>query len=94
MTNKDCPKCGGSGKLLKNDGGFWYSEQCPLCLGTGKRPNNGDFIRRMNNEQLAHYLNTVEFNWYYDNPILDWLNQPSTEREWEMFLGGTKENDK
>ena len=94
MTNKDCSKCGGSGKLLKNDGMFWYSEQCPLCLGTGKQPNNGDFIRRMNNEQLAHYLNTVEFNWYYDKPILDWLNQPSTESEWEMFLGGTKENDK
>ena len=39
----------------------------------------------MNNEQLAKWLNTVEFNWYFDDPIRNWLDQPARNEEWGRF---------
>lgn len=48
-----------------------------------EQPCNGDVIRAMNNEKLAKWLNTVEFNWYFDDPIKNWLDQPARKKEWE-----------
>ena len=50
-----------------------------------EQPCNGDVIRAMNNEQLAKWLNTVEFNWYFDDPIKSWLDQPAKKEEWGRF---------
>lgn len=49
------------------------------------QPCNGDVVRAMNNGQLAKWLNTVEFNWYFDDPIRNWLDQPARNEEWGRF---------
>lgn len=43
------------------------------------------FYKPANNEQLAKWLNTVEFNWYFDDPIRNWLDQPAKKEEWGRF---------
>lgn len=53
--------------------------------GIREQPCNGDVIRAMTNEQLAKWLNTVEFNWYFDDPIRNWLDQPARNEEWGRF---------
>lgn len=53
--------------------------------GIREQPCNGDVIRAMNNERLAKWLNTVEFNWHFDDPIRNWLDQPARNEEWGRF---------
>lgn len=58
--------------------------------GIREQPCNGDVIRAMTNEQLAKWLNTVEFNWHFDDPIINWLvrnwlDQPARNEEWGRF---------
>lgn len=55
-----------------------------------EQPCNGDVVRAMNNEQLAKWLNTAEFNWHFDDPIINWLvrnwlDQPARNEEWGRF---------
>jgi molecular chaperone DnaJ len=34
-----CPTCGGSGQVIRNQGGFGFSEPCRDCRGTGQVPD-------------------------------------------------------
>lgn len=53
--------------------------------GIKEKPCNGDLGRAMNNGRLAKFFNTVEFPWYYEDLLKQWLDQPAEKEEWGRF---------
>ena len=74
-----CPKCKGYGivgsavpDILRGRGAIFSSNECDMCHGSGEVPmTNEEWLRSLNTEQLAEFLNLIIRVGPYENEPKD-----------------------
>lgn len=71
-----CPRCGGSGKYMREVGGY---RPCEHCNGTGKiEVTNDEWRRTCSTEEFAKWIYDIRFDFqipWKNKEIVQWLKE-------------------